>query len=132
MFIIAYTVDSLGAWYATGVKRSKRTMTDEVLALVADRFRLLGEPARLRLLQSLETGERSVTDLAEVLNGNQPNTSRQLKALHDGGLLRRRRAGTTVYYSIADPIVFELCELVCDAAAEEAKLKLQVIRKARR
>ncbi|MDX2178813.1 MAG: metalloregulator ArsR/SmtB family transcription factor [Bryobacteraceae bacterium] len=96
-------------------------LSDRMIALVARRFRALSEPLRLRLLQALEAGEASVNDLAEAVEANQSNVSRHLGALHDAGLVARRRAGTAVYYSIADPMVFELCQLVCRSAAEEAR-----------
>jgi DNA-binding transcriptional ArsR family regulator len=91
---------------------------------VARRFRLLGEPVRLRLLQLLESGELTVNELAGKLEGNQANISRHLTALHDGGLLKRRPDGTSVYYSIADPVVFQLCELVCKSTREQMRTQL--------
>jgi DNA-binding transcriptional ArsR family regulator len=82
---------------------------------VARRFRLLGEPMRLRILQVLESGERSVNELVSALHTSQPNVSRHLNAMYDGGLLDRRRDGTNIYYSIADPMVLRLCVLVCES-----------------
>src|SRR5579863_10269922 len=93
-------------------------LTDDMLELVARRFRLLGEPVRLRLLERLESGERTVNELASDLQGNQANISRHLSALFDGGLLSRRREGNNVYYAIGDPVVFELCDLVCTSTTE--------------
>jgi DNA-binding transcriptional ArsR family regulator len=93
-------------------------LSDEMLEAVARRFRLLGEPARLRLLQLLESGEFSVNELAEKLHGNQANVSRHLTAMFEAGLLKRRRDGTSVHYSIADATVFQLCDLVCKSARE--------------
>jgi DNA-binding transcriptional ArsR family regulator len=95
---------------------------------VARRFRLLAEPVRLRLLQLLETGEHSVNELAEKLNGNQANVSRHLTAMHTGGILKRRPDGTSVYYSIADPMVFQLCDLVCKSAQEQIRSQLGALR----
>ncbi len=95
--------------------------SDKMLELVARRFRMLGEPYRLRLLQVLESGERTVGDLVTALDGNQPNVSKHLQMLHDAGLVSRRRDGTSIYYGIADPMVFKLCELVCRSTAEKAR-----------
>lgn len=92
-----------------------------MIELVARRFRMLGEPYRLRLLQVLESGDRTVGDLVLALGGNQPNVSKHLQMLHDAGLVSRRREGTSIYYGIADPIVFKLCELVCLSTAEKAR-----------
>lgn len=99
-------------------------LTDKMLESVAQRFRLLGEPMRLRILQVLEGGERTVGEIVAALDGNQPNISSHLRALWDGGLLKRRRSGTSVYYSIADPTIFRLCDLVCRSAAREARAQL--------
>ena len=99
-------------------------LPDEMVEAVARRFRLLGEPARLRLLQLLESGEHTVNELAEKMQGNQANVSRHLTAMHDAGLLKRRPDGTSVYYSIADPIVFQLCDLVCQSTREQVRAQL--------
>ena len=96
----------------------KPVLSDEVLDLAANRFRLLGDPVRLRLLQALEGGEQTVGDLVEVVGGSQPNISRHLLALHEGGLLARRREGNCIYYWIGDPVVLQLCSLVCGTPRE--------------
>ncbi len=88
-------------------------LTQEALELVAARFRAMGEPLRLRMLQQLESGELSVSTLADSVESTQPNVSKHLKILQDAGLVKRRQQGTTVYYSIADEMVFELCEMIC-------------------
>lgn len=100
-------------------------MTDKMLALVAKRFRILGEPFRLRLLQQLETGEKTVNELVEALDGNQPNVSKHLALLHDAGLVSRRRDGTSVLYSIGDPVVFKLCDLVCRNEIEKSQREFE-------
>ena len=58
-------------------------MSDKMLDLVARRFRTLGEPYRLRILQELEVGEKSVGELVAALDGNQPNVSKHLQILSD-------------------------------------------------
>lgn len=96
-------------------------MSDKMLDLVARRFRTLGEPYRLRILQQLEQGERSVSDLVNALEGNQPNVSKHLQVLYDAGLISRRREGTSILYAISDPMVFRLCALVCRSEAEKSR-----------
>src|ERR1700689_3376785 len=88
-------------------------LTQEALELVAARFRAMGEPLRLRMLQQLESDELSVSTLADSVESTQPNVSKHLKILQDAGLVKRRQQGTTVYYSIADEMVLELCEMIC-------------------
>ncbi len=102
-------------------------MSDRMLELIAGRFRTLGEPYRLRILQVLETGERSVGELVEALDGNQSNVSKHLRVLYEGGLVTRRREGTSILYAIGDPMVFKLCELVCRNAEERTRQELEEI-----
>jgi DNA-binding transcriptional ArsR family regulator len=102
--------------------------SEKMLALIARRFRLLGEPYRLRILQTLEPRERTVGEIVRLLDGNQPNVSKHLQMLHDGGLVSRRREGTSIYYGIADPMVVQLCELVCRSAADKAREEFEDLR----
>lgn len=90
-----------------------REMSDEALALVARRFAVLSEPMRLRLIHALFESERPVNSLVEATGGTQANISRHLQTLADAGILSRRKDGLQVFYSIADPSIFQLCELVC-------------------
>lgn len=106
--------------YHDAVKKGMRALTPEALALVAGRFRTLADPLRLRILQALQRGERNVGELTEILRTSQPNVSKQLKALREGGFVGRRAEGTSAYWYVADPAVFALCEIVC--ARLEARL----------
>ena len=106
-------------------------LTREALELVAARFRAMGEPLRLQIIQQLEGGELSVSMLARGLHATQPNVSKHLKVLQDAGLLERRQQGNSAYYAIADPMVFELCEMICTRlrdrlAAQVSALKARV------
>lgn len=92
---------------------------------MARRFRALGEPYRLRLLQVLETGDKTVGELVVALDGNQPNTSKHLQLLYSAGVVSRRREGTSIRYSISDPIVLKLCELVCKGAAQRSRTEFE-------
>lgn len=103
-------------------KEIKWKMPPEALPLVANRFKVLAEPLRLRILQSLETGELSVTEITEAVESTQPNVSKHLKMLQDTGFVGRRQEGNTVYYSIADESVFALCDLVCNSLRERLNL----------
>ena len=100
------------------------TLSDEMLEAVALRFRMLGEPQRLRILQVLEDGEHTVGHIVRRLDGNQSNISKHLQALYDARLVRRRRDGNSIVYSISDPVVFKLCDLVCRSAAKDARGRL--------
>jgi DNA-binding transcriptional ArsR family regulator len=99
-------------------------LSETMTEVVAQRFRLLGEPMRLRILQLLEAGELPVNEIVDTLKSSQPNISKHLQALCQGGLIRRRRDGLNVFYSISDPMVFKLCELVCNSATEQTRTLL--------
>lgn len=87
--------------------------TPELLTLIAERFRSLGEPTRLRLLDALRGGERTVTELVQTTGLGQANVSKHLASLYAAGLVKRRRSGAFVHYTIVDRQVFRLCDLVC-------------------
>ncbi len=88
-------------------------MGDAALELVAQRFAVLAEPMRLRLIQALFAGEKSVNALVAATGGTQANVSRHLQTLIHAHILSRRKDGLHVFYTIADPSIFRLCELVC-------------------
>lgn len=89
-------------------------LNEETLQVIADQFRVLSEPVRLRLLHELRAGERSVNELAERAGISQPSASKHLATLRDQGLVSRRKEGTSARFSIAVDFVFELCDIVCD------------------
>jgi DNA-binding transcriptional ArsR family regulator len=76
-------------------------------------FRAFGDATRLALLQELKGGSRSVNELQAVLGTSQANISRQLKVLHEAGLLSRERRGAQVFYAISEPLVMDICEAAC-------------------
>jgi DNA-binding transcriptional ArsR family regulator len=103
---------------------STKMLNDKTLELVAERFRLLGDPLRLRLLQTLEGGELSVADLVAATGASQANVSKHLQLMLRGGVVQRRREGLFVYYTVRDPRVFQLCDVVCGSLADHLALEL--------
>lgn len=91
----------------------KFSLSEPAIEQVAHRFAVLGEPMRLRLLQALMAGEKSVGALVAASGGTQANVSRHLQTLIRAHILSRRKAGLQVFYTIADPSIFPLCQLVC-------------------
>ncbi len=102
------------------------------IELVASRFRVLGEPLRLRILETLNQREMSVNELTEAVGSTQPNVSKHLKILQDAGLIGRRQEGNTVFCFIADPTVFELCDVVCGAIGDRLAASAALMKKASR
>ncbi len=84
------------------------TQLDNVAAL----FKVLGEPMRLRILQSVCHGPRCAGDIVACTGATQPNVSKHLSLLVHAGILGRRKAGRQVVYSLRDPLVTKLCEMV--------------------
>ena len=91
----------------------------EALEQVASYFQALSEPTRLTLLNLLRDGERSVGELAQLTGFTIANVSRHLTLLCQRGLVTREGRGTSVFYRIADPSVFALCDLVCGNVAQQ-------------
>jgi DNA-binding transcriptional ArsR family regulator len=91
----------------------KTTLNPANLDAVATRFRILGVPLRLQILNELAAGARTVSDLVEATGSTQPNVSKHLATLLAHRLVKREQRGNSAYYSVADPAVFDLCAIVC-------------------
>lgn len=88
-------------------------LPDAALHQVAAYFQSLSEPRRLQILVALRDGERSVGDIADRMGCSLANVSRHLSHLAQQGLVTRSGRGASVFYAIADPAVYQLCDLVC-------------------
>lgn len=104
---------------------SGATMTvlpDSLVEEVARRFALLGDPTRLRVVRTLhDLGESSVQEVADATGTTMANASQHLARLRDSGIVRRRRLGKSVRYSISDPTIEALCVTVCDSVRTRAQ-----------
>jgi DNA-binding transcriptional ArsR family regulator len=96
-------------------------LTQDQLEAIAARFRVMGDPCRLRILSFLMQGERTVGEVIEEVGSSQPNVSRHLRALFTAGLVDRRRNGNSVHYSVTDPVISDLCKLMCNCVERDAK-----------
>jgi DNA-binding transcriptional ArsR family regulator len=92
-------------------------LTNDALTEVAQYFQALSEPTRLRILNTLRSGERNVGELTGLCECSTANVSRHLATLAERGMVTREGRGTSVYYRIADPNVYALCDLVCGSIA---------------
>jgi len=98
-------------------------MTPDMLELVAQRFRLLSDPMRLRILHELQQGELSVSELVERTQASQPNISKHLASLKSLDMVKRRQEGNMAYFSISAPYIFGLCDTVCNSMRSELEEK---------
>lgn len=107
---------------------AKSLLDQRQLKAVAKLFDLLAEPTRLDILQNLKKTPLSVGQIVDATNAKQSNISKQLGILYDAGLLERERQGNLIFYSIADPMIFDLCALVCGKLRKDAQSQLALIR----
>lgn len=108
---------------------NKRVLQPEAFSLIANRFKTLSDPLRLRILHILHVeNEQCVGDLVALLKIKQPSVSKHLKLLFDEGLISKRQVGTSSYYKISDSNILALCDLVCSSLEtkiiEQAESKL--------
>jgi DNA-binding transcriptional ArsR family regulator len=96
-------------------------LPEPLIELVAQRFRVLGEPMRIKLLDRLRDGEATVGELRDALGASQQNVSKHLGILHAAGMVSRTKHGTQAMYAISDPSVFELCDQVCGGVRRQLR-----------
>src|SRR5437879_7368993 len=94
-------------------------LPDQLVVLIAQRFRVLGEPMRIKLLDRLRDGSQTVSELQEATGASQQNVSKHLGILLGAGILSRTKEGTASRYAIADEGVFALCEQVCGGLRDQ-------------
>jgi ArsR family transcriptional regulator len=102
-------------------------MHPEMLELIAERFKALSEPPRLRILAALREGPRTVTELVGETGLGQTNVSKHLALLRGAGLVVRSRSGPFSHYAIGDPRLYALCDLMCDQVRTAASARQEVV-----
>jgi ArsR family transcriptional regulator, arsenate/arsenite/antimonite-responsive transcriptional repressor len=100
-------------------------LSPDVLAPIADYFKVLSEMSRLQILSCLQEGPMNVMELTEVTGFSQANLSKHLKIMTQVGILARQPKGVSAYYEIADPKVFELCKVVRDGIGDRFRQQAQ-------
>lgn len=98
----------------------QRALLPDRISVIADRFKALSDPNRLRILNALRRGELTVTELVQMTQLGQNNVSKHLHVLYANGLVVRRRDGPFVCYRIVDARLFRLCDLMCDQVRADA------------
>lgn len=97
----------------------------EFLAAVAEYFKVFSEASRLQILHCLRSGPMNVMELTEATGLGQANLSKHLKVMTQAGILARLPKGTSAYYEIADPTVFEFCDIACDRISQRVMAQAQ-------
>ena len=99
----------------------------DLVELIAERFRALSEPTRIKLLDRLREGEATVLDLTELIGTTQQNVSKHLGVLQRAGIVARRKQGNFAHYRIVDEGVFDLCEAVCGSLQQRVESLRQLV-----
>jgi DNA-binding transcriptional ArsR family regulator len=102
-------------------------LPDDLVELVARRFRVLSEPTRVKLLDRLREGEASVLELTSAIGTTEQNISKHLGVLVRAGIVARRKQGNFSYYSIADDGIFVLCEHVCGSLQKQVEALRELV-----
>ena len=102
-------------------------LPDDLVELIAERFRALSEPTRIKLLDRLREGEATVLELTELIGTTQQNVSKHLGVLQRAGIVARRKQGNFAYYRIVDEGVFDLCEAVCGSLQQRVESLRQLV-----
>jgi ArsR family transcriptional regulator len=108
--------------------RSDSLMTAPIYQVKAEFFRTLGHPARIRVLEILQAGERQVSELIPDVGIEASHLSQQLGVMRRAGIIQSRKAGSNVYYSVGDPKLFELLEVakrIITSSLAESQLLLE-------
>ncbi|MBM3421967.1 ArsR/SmtB family transcription factor [Chlorobium sp.] len=111
------------------VKKWNLNMPDEMLEAVSNRFKLLSEPMRLKILRVLCERERTVQEIVNEVSASQANISKHLALMHDNGVVNRRKEGLKCYYRIADDSIIFACYLISKSVVENLQDRLSWIQK---
>lgn len=104
--------------------------TRNIYELQAEVCKTLASPKRLEIIQALKDGEKTVTDLVESLGFAKANVSQHLAIMRHKGVLKTRRDGVNIYYSLANPKVVQACTLMREVLTEQLKHNSKLIKKA--
>ena len=100
-------------------------LSPAALTMVADFFKVLSEMSRLQIICALKDGEKNVSEIIEITKLGQANVSKHLKVLTQAGIVTRTQEGVNVFYAIANPLVFSLCDMVCHSIATQLEQQNQ-------
>jgi DNA-binding transcriptional ArsR family regulator len=102
-------------------------LPDDLVELIAERFRALSEPTRIKLLDRLRGREATVLELTELVGTTPQNVSKHLGVLQRSGIVARRKQANFAYYRIIDEGVLSLCEAVCGSLQQQVESRRQLV-----
>jgi DNA-binding transcriptional ArsR family regulator len=111
------------------VEKWHLNMPEEMLEAVSNRFKLLSEPMRLRILRVLCEREHTVQEIVNEIQASQANISKHLALMHDSGVVSRRKEGLKCYYRIADESVIYACYLISKSVVDNLQDRLSWVQK---
>jgi DNA-binding transcriptional ArsR family regulator len=111
-----------------GTMTVSHPLPDDLVEMIAERFRALGEPTRIKLLDRLRAGEATVGELTALIGTTEQNVSKHLNLLQRSGIVARRKQGNFAYYRIVDENVFSLCEAVCGSLQQQVESLHDLVR----
>ena len=115
------TEDDINKWHFN--------MPDEMLEAVSNRFKLLSEPMRLKILRTLCEGERTVQEIVRETGASQANISKHLALMHDNGVVNRKKDGLKCYYRISDDSIVYAGFLISKSVIENLQDRLSWVQK---
>jgi DNA-binding transcriptional ArsR family regulator len=102
-------------------------LPDDLVELIAERFRALSEPTRIKLLDRLREGDATVLELTEQIGTTQQNVSKHLGVLQRSGIVARRKQGNFAHYRIVDESALSLCEAICGSLQQRVESLRQLV-----
>lgn len=94
-------------------EKTEKLFSEDQINHLSKKFKILSEPSRLKILSSLFGGEKCVTEIIEHTGLMQANVSKQLRTLHDSGILASRSEGLQRYYRVIDFTILQICNVLC-------------------
>jgi len=108
---------------------TKEKVDPAVFQLHAEICKTLSNPTRLMILNYLRGGEKSVSELAELIGARQANISQHLAVLRQRGIVTARKQGANIYYSVANPKIIKACDIIREVLVEQLLQRKELARK---
>lgn len=104
------------------------TRKKTIFELQSEVCKTIANPKRLEIIHALKEGEKTVTDLVEILGVPKANVSQHLAVMRNKGVLKNRREGVNIYYSISSPKVVQACTLMKEVLTEQMRERSKILR----